>query len=66
MAMNVNFHISMSFYVEELNKYEYSNHPNERSQQEFHVNKKAPVLPEADRYITSSYQKLYLRPSLAP
>ena len=47
MAMDIDFHIPMRFYVKKLNKRKYTNESNDSGQQEFHVNKKAPVLPEA-------------------
>ena len=64
--MNIDFHVSMRFNVKKLNKCKYTNESYNGRQQEFHINKKASVLPEANGDITSSYQKLYLRPSLAP
>lgn len=49
MAMDIDFHTPMRFYVKKLNKCKYADEPNKSGQQEFHVNEKAPVLPEADR-----------------
>ena len=49
--MDVYFHLSMCFYVEYFNKNKSTDNTDEASQKKFHGNKKAPVLPEANRII---------------
>jgi len=51
MAVDVYFHISMRFYMKQLNEDKDANNTNEASKKKFHDNKKAPVLPEANRVI---------------